>query len=371
MDFRLTPAQQDVQGRARRLLDSQFSTVHVREAEASAEGFPRALWDAGVGLGWPGIALAEEFGGGGRGLLDMCVLVEETGRAGATLPLVVSSGAAASMLQRSPRGAQRDRLLGAIAAGTIVSPVLIDEQGRNEWAAVRLPLRPAGDDYRLSGTKVLAPFASVANELLVTAATADGGTAIVAVDAATEGVAITPHHSKVGVPLASVEFIDVLVPSARLVHQGDGAAEALRAALQTGSLLATAEAVGMCEALITMTADYVSRREAFGRPIGTFQAVAHPCADMRISADSIRILVQQAAWLLDSGRSADEEVPATKALANELFERVANDAYRLHGALGFSNECDVQLFMRRLQGFFGSFGETQESFDRAATALGM
>jgi len=371
VDFRLTPVQQDVQERARRLLDDQFSTAHVREAEASAEGLPRALWDAGVELGWPGIPLAGELGGGGHGLLDMCVLVEETGRAGATLPLVVSSGAAAEMLQRSPHGAQRDRILQAIASGTIVSPALIDERGRNEWDAVRLPLHPDGDDYRLSGKKVLVPFASVANELLITSNTAGGDMAIVAVDAAAEGVTITPHRSKVGVPLASVEFTDVGVPPERVIHRGDGADAALRAGLLTGSLLATAEAVGMCEALITITADYVSRREAFGRPIGTFQAVAHPCADMRISTDSVRILVQQAAWLLDSGRSAEEEVPATKALANELFERVANDAFRLHGALGFSNECDVQLFMRRLQGFFGSFGETQESFERAAAALGM
>ena len=371
MDFRLSPAQQQLQERARRLLGDQFSTALVREAEASAEGFPRALWDAGVRLGWPGIPLEEKFGGGGGGLLDMCVLLEEAGRAGATLPLVVSSGAAAAMLQRSPHGAQRDRLLQAIASGAIVSPALIDEQGRNEWDAVRLPLLPVGDDYRLSGKKVLVPFASVANELLVTAATTNGDTAIVAVDPTSQGVSMTRHHSKIGVPLSSVAFDDVLVPPERLIHEGEGAGAAQHVGLQTGSLLATAEAVGMCEALTTMTAKYVTEREAFGRPIGTFQAVAHPCADMRISADSVRILVQQAAWLVDNGQSADEEIPATKALANELFERVANDAFRLHGALGFSNECDVQLFMRRLQGFFGSFGETQESFERAARALGI
>ena len=214
-------------------------------------------------------------------------------------------------------------------------------------------------------------LATVADELLVTAVGAHEGTVIVAVDPATEGVAITRHRSKVAVPLASIEFIDVLVPSERLVNQGDDAAAAIGTALQTGSLLATAEAVGMCEALITLTSEYVSRRHAFGRPIGAFQAVAHPCADMRVSADAVRILVQQAAWLVDNGQNADEEIPATKALANEHFERVANDAYRLHGALGFSAECDVQLFMRRLHGFFGSFGETQESFERAAAALGM
>ena len=371
MEFCLNSRQQAVQESARHLLNEQFSTAHVREVEASADGFPRALWDAGVGLGWSAMPLAAEFGGGNSGLVDMCVLLEETGRAGATLPLVISSGVAAAMLQRSRRSDQRDRLLKAIASGSIVSPALIDEDGRNEWDAVRLSLLPVGDDYRLSGKKVLVPFAAVANELLVTAATAHGSTAIVAVDTAAEGVAITPHHTKVGVPLASVELSDAFVPSERLIHVGDDARAALEAGLQTGSLLATAEAVGMCEALTTMTANHVSRREAFGRPIGTFQAVAHPCADMRISVDAVRILVQQAAWLVDNGRGAHEEIPATKALANEHFERVANDAFRLHGASGFSTECDVQLYTRRLQGFFGSLGETQESFERAAAVLGM
>ena len=371
MDFRLTLAQQELQDGARRLLDDQFSTAHVREAEASADGFPRTLWDAGVEHGWSGLTQATEFGGGAHDLLDMCVLVEETGRAGATLPLVVSSGVAAAILQRSPRGALRDRLLQAITAGKIVSPALIDEQGRNEWDAVRFPLQPDGNDYRLSGKKILVPFGSVANELLVTASSEHGETAIVAIDSDVQGATVTPHHSKVGVPLSMVEFTDVLVPAERVIHRGEEAGEALYAGLQIGSLLATAESVGWCEALITITVGHVTSRQAFGRSIGTFQAVAHPCADMRVSVDAVRILVQQAAWMVDNGRNADEEIPATKALANELFERVANDAFRFHGALGFSNECDVQLFMRRLQGFFGSFGETQESFERAAEALGI
>lgn len=364
MDFRLTSAQQELQDSARKLLDEQFSTALVRDAEVSSHGFPRTLWDTACALGWSGITDASS-------LLDMCILLEETGRAGATLPLVVSSGVAATILRLSPEGAERDRLLQTIASGQIVSPALIDEHARNEWDAPQLPLVPDGSHYHLSGTKVLVQFGSVANELLVTASTEDGAPAIVAIDPGAQGVTVTRHHSKVGVPLSMVEFSGVEVPAERVIGQGAGAATALAAGLQVGSLLATAEAVGWCESLITMTAEHVTARQAFGRSIGTFQAVAHPCADMRISADAIRILVQQAAWMVDNGRNADEEIPATKAVANELFERVANDAFRLHGGLGFSNECDVQLYMRRLQGFYGSFGETQESFERAARALGI
>ncbi len=371
MDFRLSPEQEELQDLARRVLGEQFSTDQLREAEASADGFPRELWDAFAERGWSGLTLAEEFGGAGRGLADATVLLEEIGRAGATLPLVASSGVSATIVERAPQGVERDRLLRSIAAGAIVAPALIDEASRNEWDAPRPPLRPDGDGWRMSGTKVLVPFGAVADELLLTAGMPDGGTAIVALNTDAEGVTITPHHSKVGVPLASVALTDALVSADRVIHRGDEAREAVLAGLHVGSLLSTAEAVGMSAALTSITAEHVTQREAFGRPIATFQAVAHPCAQMRISGDVIRILVQQAAWMIDDGRNTDEEVPAAKALANELFVIVANDAFRLHGARGFSNECDVQLYMRRLQGFFSSFGETQESYERAATTLGM
>lgn len=348
------------------MLEDRLSTEQIRAAEETADGFPRSIWEEGIQLGWPGMSLPEAVGGGGCSLLDMCVLVEEIGRGGATLPLVVSSGVAAALLEHSPQSEHRDRLLSEIAAGKVICPALIDERGRNEWDAVRLPINAEG---RLSGKKILVSFASAADALLVTAVTPEGDTAIVAVDPNSEGVSITRHHAKVGVPLFAIEFDDA--PAAAEIHRGEGARAALDAGLQTGSLLATAEAVGLSEALIKMSAEYVTVREAFGRPIGAFQAVAHPCADMRINTDTVRLLVHEAAWLMSNGQEASEEVASTKALANEFFERLANDAFRVHGAIGYSNEYDLQLFTRRLQWFCRTLGETQQSLERAAVAAGM
>ncbi len=368
MDFGLSFVQAQLRESTRRMLEDRLSTDLIREAEASADGFPRLIWEEGIQLGWPGMSLPEAFGGGGCSLLDMCVLVEEVGRGGATLPLIVSSGVAATMLERSPESEHRDRVLSDIAAGKVICPALIDEQGRNEWDEVRLPIDAAG---QLSGKKILVPFASVADALLVTAITPDGDTAIAAVDANSEGVSITRHHAKIGVPLFAVEFNCVLVPAEKMIHRGEGARTALDAGLQTGSVLATAEAVGLSEALIKMSAEYVTVREAFGRPIGAFQAVAHPCADMRINTDTARLLVYEAAWLIDAGQDASEEAASTKALANEFFGRLANDAFRVHGAIGYSNEYDLQIFTRRLQGFCQTLGETQQSLERAAIAVGI
>lgn len=371
MEFELNEVQRELHERAQRLLSTSFSSDVVREAEASPDGFPLALWHAAVEAGWPSVALPAAAGGDEHGLLEACVLLEEIGRNGASLPLVTTSGVSATMLSAAPAGPERDRLLKAIAAGAIVSPALIDEHGRNEWDDERLLLESDGDGHRLRGTKILVPFGAAAADLLVTVTSEELGAAIVAVTLGDDAVTVTSHHARTGVPLASVEFADVAIPAERVLHHGDGAVTAKHEALKIGTLLSTAEAIGMCEALISMTATHVTNRMAFGQPIGTFQAVSHPCADMRVSADAVRMLVREAAWLLDNGQPADVQVPAVKGLANEHFERVVNDAYRLHGALGFSNECDVQLFMRRLHGFFASFGETQESYERAAKALGM
>ena len=370
MDFNLSFVQSQLQESARRMLEDRLSPDLIREAEDSADGFPCTIWNEGIQLGWPGISLPEEFGGG-CSLLDMTVLAEEIGRGGATLPFVVSSGVAATMLERSPKSEHRDRYLNEIAAGKIICPALIDDRGRNEWDAVRLPLTTQEGGYRISGKKILVPFASVADALLVTAVFRDGELALLAVDPQTSGVTIARHHTNIGVPLFSVAFGDVPISDENIVHRGEGALGALHDGLQTGTLLATAEAIGLSEALITMATEYVSVRKAFGQPIGAFQAVAHPCADMRINADTVRLLVHEAAWLLDGGQSAREEIASTKALANEEFARLANDAFRVHGAIGYSKEYDLQLFIRRLQGFCQTLGETQDSLERAAVAVGM
>lgn len=371
MDFTLSDKQVELQETARGVVLGKYTSQSIRETEKSSESFPRAIWEEGIKLGWPGVSIPEEFGGDGGSLQDLCALLEEVGRSGASIPLVVGTGLVATILKNAPAGAYRDQSLSAIASGKIFAPALVDENGRNEWDKVQLPLVADGDDFKLSGKKVFVPFGSSADTLLVTAVTPDGDTAILVVDAAADGVSITRHQSNVGTPLSWVEFNNVQIPAEQIVHKGEGAEAAIRIGLQTGGLLATAEAVGTSEAIKTIAADFVKARHAFGRPIGMFQAVAHPCADMHISIGTIRILTQEAAWMVDAGREAAEEMESTKALANELFERVANDAFCMHGAQGYAEECDLQLFMRRIRGFTNLMGETQESFERAAQAAGI
>lgn len=371
MDFLLSERQIELQNMAQNEVLANFTSQHIRETECSTECFSRDIWHEGIKRGWPGIAVPEEFGGSGGGLLDMCALLEEIGRSGALLPLVASAGISAKILLSAPQSAQRDRCISEIAAGKIFAPALIDEAGRNEWDTVQLPIKEDGENFLISGRKILVPYAAIADELIVTAITKDKETVLLVVDPAIDGISITPHQSEVGTPLSMVNFSNAHVPRDRVIHSGDNSITAIHAGLRTGALLATAEAIGHCEAIKTISTKFVSQRHAFGQPIGAFQAVAHPCADMHINIETIRILTQQAAWLVDTGRGAAEEIESTKALANELFERLANDAFCMHGAHGYAEECDLQIFMRRIRGFCQTLGETHESLERAAQAVGM
>lgn len=371
MDFELSDKQAALQENVRGMLEKKYSTDLMREAEQSSEGFSKAIWDECVVLGLPKRIVPKEFGGLGESLVDTCVLLEEIGRAGATVPLMASAGLSSAILQSLPQGAHRDRSLSEIASGKIFAPALIDENARNEWDATRLPLSPHGDGFKVSGKKIMVPFASSADELLISAVAPEGKTAIIVVDADDQGIAITPHHSGAGVPVSSIELQDVVVPKDRVIGAGDDALAALHHGLHVGALLATAEAIGLSETIKKLATEYAAQREAFGRPIGAFQAVAHPCADMHISNETIRLLVYQAAWMVDKGKDAIEEITSTKALANELFERVANDAFCFHGANGFAADFDVQLFMRRIRHFCQTMGETHESLERAALAAGI
>jgi alkylation response protein AidB-like acyl-CoA dehydrogenase len=371
MDFNLSDEQAALQENLQGMLEKKFSTELMREAEQSTEGFPKAIWDESIALGLPKMTVPKELGGWGESLVDACVALEEVGRAGATVPLVTNSGLSSAILRNLPKGAHRDRSLADIASGKIFAPALIDEDARNEWDAVRLPLAAQGDGYTISGKKILVPFASSADELLISAITPEGKTAIIVVDADSQGIAITPHHSGAGVPVSTVELNEVVVPQARVIGVGGVALAALHDGLHVGALLATAEAIGLSETIKKLATEYAAQREAFGRPIGAFQAVAHPCADMHINNETIRLLVYQAAWMVDTGKDAVEEIASTKALANELFERVANDAFCFHGANGFAEEVDLQLFMRRIRHFCQTMGETHESLERAAQAAGV
>ena len=372
MQFHLDETQAMIRDGARRLLASEFDSTKARAMEASADGFSKELWSRLKDLGWSSVALPEAAGGGGLGVLELCVLAEETGRAAASTPLLISSGMAAKCLNAIPSHPLATQLLNILAdTDSVITAALIDETGRDERTPPRLLLQQAEKGLQLSGTKQLVPYASVARVLLVSTSTTEGETAIVAIESDSPGLTIRRNRTLGADPLFEVRFKDVTVADNRVLARGTVAARALDKSLEVATVLAMAEAFGYCEGIIRLAVEHAKVREQFGQAIGAFQAVSHPLADMRIRTDACRLLTLEAAWLLDQERSAGLEIASAKVLANQAIEKITVDGHRVHGAIGYSKEHDVQLYTRRARAFCVTWGDTERQIERAALALGL
>jgi alkylation response protein AidB-like acyl-CoA dehydrogenase len=298
VDFDLSPDQREIKDVARELLTARSPFAKVREAAEAGE-YDGALWSELVALGWPGIAVAQEHGGQGLGAVELAVLLEELGYACAATPFL-STAAAAAVIQ---------------AAGT-------DEQ-QTRW----LPGLVSGELRAGIGTRELAADAAGAEVVVVL----DGDEAQLLVSPKTEAfVSIDPTR----------RFATVTGEGETL---GPGAADRIRAAL-------AAEVVGVCQRALDMTLSYVKERKQFGVPVGSFQAVAHRCAEMLLHTESARSTAYYAAWAADADLQLLGEAAALAgAAAAEAGQSVTAGAIQMHGGIGFTWEADVHWLYKRAQ----------------------
>ncbi len=194
------------------------------------------------------------------------------------------------------------------------------------------------------------------------------GPSLVAVERGAPGVESTRRATLDGGHLYAVRFADT---PAEAVGPPGGAAAALERVRLEAAVGSLAYMVGAAERVLEMTLEYARTRVQFGRPIGSFQAVAHRCVDMRSDLDALRYLVYQAAWALGTSRDAGLEVSAAKAYGNEALRRIFQHAHQVHGAIGFSTECDLQLFTRRAKATELAWGSAAMHRERVARAMGL
>ncbi len=298
MDFDLNRDQREIKDVARELLTARSPMARVREAAEAAE-YDGALWGELVQLGWPGIAVAEEHGGQGLGAVELAVLLEELGYACAATPFLATATAAA-VIQAAGSDEQRARWLPGLASGELRAGI-----GTRELAA------------DAAGAAVVIVLDGEEAELLVSPETEDF-------------VSIDPTR----------RFATVAGEGAPL---GPGAADRIRAAV-------AAEVVGVCQRALDMTLSYVKERKQFGVPVGSFQAVAHRCAEMLLATESARSTAYYAAWAADADLQLLPEAAALAGVAAaEGGQSVTAGAIQMHGGIGFTWEADVHWLYKRAQ----------------------
>ena len=351
MDLAFTDEQDMLRSAVRGLCAD--STDSVRALENDPKGYDEAFWQGLAAMGLTGLMTPEVLGGSGMGLLDAVVVYEELGRSLVPSPHLASSVVAGGVLAVAGSHAQQADWLPAMAAGkAVLSVAWLEPDNSSGPSGVQMAAVPDGDGFVLSGPKRHVPYASSADRLVVLARTgaADGGAEAIdlfLVDPAGEGVTLTLQPTVAGDTQQRVDFGGVRGEATdRLGVAGTGW-DTWSTVMADAIVLVAAQAVGAAEATHALTTQYAKERHQFDKPIGAFQSISHYLADGITAIDGARVLVHQAAWSRDEGRDVSTLAPMAKLFATQTCRDVTGVAIQVHGGMGFTVECDAQLYFRR------------------------
>ena len=374
MDLGLTERQERLQSEARSVLERECPIELVRTVERDGTGSPAELWEAACQEGWPGLVVPERYGGTGGDFVDLTVLLEEMGRALFPGPLFTTAVLGALPILAFGTEQQKDYYLPRISSGEIVfSGALSEPWHKRRGVDPAAQARPVGSGYILTGEKLFVPSVGAADLFLVPATVegAEGAVGLFIVASHASGVGLAEvrglapeHHGQLTmeeVRLGSDDILGDPGSGRRIVEQiGRWAAVAL-----------SAQMWGAAQRLLEMTVEYAKERVQFGRPIGSFQAVQHHCANMAMDSDSMRYMTHLAAWKLSRQEPADLEVSMAKAWCSAAGDRVAELAHQVHAAIAFTEEHPLSLYSRRLKVWGLAYGGPSEHEEAVASHLGL
>lgn len=374
MKFRFTEEQRMLQESAERFLQEHSSTTVARAAAALPAGLDLPLWQQITStLGWQAVVVPEDQDGLGLGVVELAVLLEQSGARLSPVPLYASAISALA-LRAAPASPTRDGLLQAIASGEIVS--LTHTDARPYWDArgVDVTATQADDKWRLSGAARFVSAGAAATHFLVVARV-DTAIGLFAVPADHAGV-VVQHQVTLDQTrsMANVTLSDVtLEGDAALALDWEGG---LSTTLDLARILVAAEQVGCAQQALDMTLEYVAERVQFGRTIASFQAVKHKAADMMLKVESARSLMLYAActadaWLRDAAGDASlaEAAAMVASSAGDAAFFVTGTGIQLHGGVGITEEYDIQLYFKRARALESYLGRPDESRETIAQLL--
>jgi alkylation response protein AidB-like acyl-CoA dehydrogenase len=369
MSMTFTAEQDELRKGVRRFLEQKSPPADVRRLMETDEGYDPAVWQQmAEQLGLQGMAVPEEYGGSGFGFIEMAVVLEEMGRALLCAPYFSSIVlAAAALIESGDDAAQKDLLPGIADGSTIATLAWVETPTRWDAEAIATRATRTADGYTIDGTKTLVVDGHVASLLLVVAE-ADGGLSLFAVDAAAPG--LTRRRLESLDMTRKLARVDLSGTPARLVAAEGNAAGVVERTLRLAAVALAAEQVGAAQKCLEMSVDYAKLRVQFGRPIGSFQAIKHKCADMLLEVESARSAAYYAAWAAaDVSPELAVVAPLAKAYCSEAFANAAAEMIQIHGGIGFTWEHDAHLYYRRAKSSEQFLGSPAEHRDELARRL--
>lgn len=355
-----------IRSTARDFIDDRLGIERVRELMMSEDGFDRVLWKEMADLGWTGLTIAEEHGGVGLGRVELGVLLEEMGRKVTPGPFLASAVLATTAIQEIGTAGQQADLLPALAAGETIASLAMYEEPRGwSWREPTTTASDEGDVWTLTGRKRAVLDGHMADRLFVTASTGDG-LGVFVVDASGDGVE-TEQESAMDLTRRQAA---VSLDGAIGTRLGDGdAADGVRRTLQLATVALAADQVGGAQECMEMAVEYAKTRYQFGRPIGSYQAIKHRCANMLMQVEHARSAAYYAARVTEDPEELGVAAPLAGSVASEAYVWVAGENIQVHGGIGFTWEHDAHIYLKRAKASSLLFGSPRHQRDLLGKAL--
>tara|TARA_B100001057_G_scaffold79863_1_gene75026 strand:- start:11100 stop:12248 length:1149 start_codon:yes stop_codon:yes gene_type:complete len=356
--------------------NAPISVMRRLRDEKSELGYDAKVWQQMIELGWPGIAIAEKYGGFEFGFTGLGLILEETGRTLANSPLIASVLLSASLLSEAGDEKQKSELLPQIASGRLRLTVGVDEEPLHNPTRIACTAIREGSDYILSGTKSFVLDGHIADKLIIVARTSgksqsESGISLFLLEANTQGLQIRRTIMVDGRNAANLVLKQVRVPEEAMLGREGSGFKPLDAALDIARIGVASEMLGSLQEVFQRIVGYLKQREQFGVQIGAFQALQHRAAEMYSEIELCKSAVLGALQCLDDPSATAKHranmASLAKAKLSEVFERVSNEGIQMHGGIGMTDEFDIGFFLKRARVAQQFLGDASFHRDRYAT----
>jgi len=364
MDFTLKDESKMLKSNAEKFMKEKSPGSFVKNILKEEKGFSEALWKEMADLGWLGLIHAEPYGGSGGDFFDLFVLFEEMGKAVFPSPFFCSAVFAGLLINEAgDESVRKDCLPGIIEGKKILTVGLQNEQGVYDYQDPALEAQEVGEgSYRIKGTRLLVPYAHVADEILVCAKVMKGsrsaGSTLFKTKSKGPGIQLTLLNTLTGEKYFAVTYADYPANQKDILGSPGHGAAYVKKIMPKLIALKCGEMVGGLSKVVDMTVDYVKQRVQFGKPLGVLQVVQHYCADMTTLLDASRMAAYQAAALVSAGLPSAKEVAMAKAWCSDAYKRATQIAHQLHGGIGFTEEHDLHLYYKHAKASELEFGDS-------------
>lgn len=377
MDLILDEKYKMLQSQSRDFLERECPASHLRACESGESGYSRELYLKMAGMGWLGLGIPEEWGGIGGDVVDLTVLYQEMGRVLLPGPHFISTIVCGQLLLQCASDEQKKALLPGIADGKLVTTLAWQEIDAGYSAAsVKLAARLEGDHYVLEGTKLFVPYANVADYIVCVTRTRqtenpEDGITLFLVKSQSLGLTCMPLVTLGGDKESELSFAQVKVPADQVIGQFHGGWRPLMEALDKATVVQCAQLVGGAEKAMELAVDYAKTRVQYDRPIGSFQAIQHKCADMALMVNASRYITYEAACKVRDGEVSCAQVPMAKAYAANACRMVTKEAHQIFGGAGYTTEHPLNFYYRQAKALELQLGDVNHHLGQVAQRIGL